>query len=128
MEPSMDIFRRRFILIADDNRDFALTSAFLLELAGFDVETVQDGMEALRVARARRPDVVLLDIGLPGLNGFQVAEQMRNDNGLKDVFIVAVSGYSRDMLQGRSNRAGFNLHLVKPLDFGALLSLLYQPH
>jgi CheY-like chemotaxis protein len=120
--------RRLFILIADDNRDCAMTLSLLFRLAGFDVEAVFDGREALRAARARRPDVVLLDIGLPGLDGFQVAEHMRSDANLKDVFIIAISGYDRDMFQGRSKRAGFDLHLVKPVDFDTLTSLIARLH
>jgi CheY-like chemotaxis protein len=119
-------FRGRplYILIADDNRDLAWGSALLLRLAGFEVEAVHDGREALRAARARRPDVLLLDIGLPGLDGFQVAEQMRNDPALANVFIIAISGYDPDMFQGRSRRAGFDHHLVKPVDCGTIISLL----
>jgi DNA-binding response OmpR family regulator len=121
----MDLFGRSlFILIVDDNRDCATTLALLLRLAGFEVETVHDGWEALRIAKARRPDVVLLDIGLPGLDGFQVAEAMRNDANLKNVYIIAISGYDRDMFQGRSRRSGFDLHLVKPVDFDTLNSLI----
>jgi CheY-like chemotaxis protein len=125
----MEFFgRRRFILIADDNRDLAWGSATLLKLAGFDVETVHDGKDALRAARARRPDAILLDIGLPGLDGFQVAEQMRSDPLLKNVFIIAISGYDPDMFQGRSRQAGFDHHLVKPVDFQTITSLLSRLH
>jgi CheY-like chemotaxis protein len=124
----MEYFRRRLILIADDNRDFARSSELLLELAGFDVEAVYDGWDALKVAKSRTPDVILLDIGLPGLNGFQVAEQVRNDACLKDVLIIAISGYSSAMLPGRFEQVAFNFHLVKPVDFKALLSLICRPH
>ncbi len=125
----MDLFGRRlFILIADDNRDLAWTLALLLRLAGFDVETVHDGREVLRAVRARRPDFLLLDIGLPGMDGFQVAEQIRGDPAFKNVFIIAISGYSPDMFPGRSTRAGFDHHLVKPVDFQTLISLLARLH
>jgi CheY-like chemotaxis protein len=121
----MELFgQRRAILIADDNRDLAWCLALLLKLAGFEVETVHDGLAALRAARARRPDVVLLDIRLPGLNGFQVAEQMRSDPALKDVFIIAISAYSPDMFPGQPRRAGFDHQLVKPVEFQTITSLL----
>jgi CheY-like chemotaxis protein len=125
----MDPFKRRlFILIADDNRDLAWSLGLLLKLTGFDVEVVHDGRDALRVARARRPDVILLDIGLPGIDGFQVAEQFRGDPVLKNVLIIAISGYGPEMFPGRSSRAGFDHHLVKPVEFQTILSLLGRLH
>lgn len=121
----MDFLGRRLnVLIADDNRDLATGLSLLLKLFGFDVETVHDGHDALRAARARRPHVVLLDIGLPGLDGFQVAEQMRADAGLKTVLIIAISGHSPDMFPERSRRAGFDHHLVKPVSIKTLLPLM----
>jgi two-component system CheB/CheR fusion protein len=125
----MDPFGRRlFILIADDNRDLAWSLGLLLRLTGFDVEVVHDGRDVLRAARARRPDVILLDIGLPGIDGFQVAEQFRGDPVLKDVLIIAISGYGPEMFPGRSRRAGFDHHLVKPVEFPTILSLLGRLH
>jgi CheY-like chemotaxis protein len=116
--------RRLFILIADDNQDLATSLTLLLSLAGFEVEAVHDGRAALRAARARRPDVVLLDIGLPGMDGFQVAEQMRTDPVLRNVVIIAISGYGPHMFPGRAGPAGFDHHLVKPVEFQTLISLL----
>jgi two-component system CheB/CheR fusion protein len=125
----MDPFGRRlFILIADDNRDLAWSLGLLFRLTGFDVEVVHDGRDVLRAARARRPDVILLDIGLPGIDGFQVAEQFRGDPVLKDVLIIAISGYGPEMFPGRSRRAGFDHHLVKPVEFPTILSLLGRLH
>jgi DNA-binding response OmpR family regulator len=125
----MDLFGRRlFILIADDNRDLVWSLALLFRLAGFDVETVHDGREVWRAARARRPDVILLDIGLPGIDGFQVADEIRGDPELKNIFIIAISGYDSDMFHGCSRRAGFDYHLVKPVDFNSLFSLLARLH
>jgi two-component system CheB/CheR fusion protein len=125
----MELFGRRlFILIADDNRDLAWTLALLSRLAGFDVETVHDGREVLRAVRARRPDFLLLDIGLPGMDGFQVAEQIKGEPACKKIIIIAISAYAPDMFPGRSMRAGFDHHLVKPVDFQTLISLLARLH
>jgi two-component system OmpR family response regulator len=125
-EPLMDFLRRRFILIADDNRDLAISLSMLLKLVGFDVQTVHTGGEAVTAAKSRRPDVLLLDIGLPGLDGYQVARQFRSDDTLKDVFIIAVSGYSPDMFQGRSTPGDFDHYFTKPVDFPTLLSLIHK--
>lgn len=120
----MSLFRRRFILIADDNQDLAISLSILLKLVGFDVEVVHDGRDAVTVAKTRRPDVLLLDIGLPGLNGYQVASQLRSDERLKDTIIIAISGYSRNMFERLSKPGDFDHYLVKPVDFRTLLPLI----
>jgi CheY-like chemotaxis protein len=120
----MDFFRRRCILIADDNEDLAISLSMLLKLLGFEVATVHNGPDALTVAKVRRPDILLLDIGLPGLNGYEVAGQFRSDEILKDVLIIAISGYSPDMYPGRSQQGHFDHYLVKPVDFRVLLPLI----
>jgi CheY-like chemotaxis protein len=102
----MDFFQRRFILIADDNLDLAVSLSMLLKLVGFEVETVHQGRDAVAAAKNRKPDVLLLDIGLPDWDGYQVARHFRGDDQLKDVFIIAVSGYSPDMGSGCSTRGG----------------------
>ena len=96
----------------------------LLKLAGFDAEAVHDGWAALRAARARRPDVFLLDISLPGMDGVRVTEQMRGDPLLSDVVIIATSAYDPDMFGGLSRQASFDHRLVKPVAFQTILSLL----
>ena len=120
----MDFFRRRFILIADDNHDLALTLSVLLKLIGFDVDTVHDGRDAVTTARTRRPDILLLDIGLPGLNGYEVAGLFRSDAKLKDVLIIAISAYSPDTFAGRYDQSIFDHYLLKPVDFKTLVPLL----
>jgi DNA-binding response OmpR family regulator len=120
--------RRRHVLIAEDNRDFSKSMSHLLKLAGFDVEMVHDGRDAVEAACAHLPGIVLLDIGLPGLDGYHVAERLRGEASLKDLIIIAISGYDADMYPGRSRRAGFDRHLVKPVDIDALLPLLGTPH
>ncbi len=121
----MDILgRRRSILIADDHRDLAKTLALLLELAGFEAEIVHDGRDALKAARDHRPDVLLLDISLPGIDGVRVTERMRSDPLLSDVMIIAISAYDPDLFRGRSRPASFDHRLVKPVAFPTILSLI----
>jgi CheY-like chemotaxis protein len=113
-----------YVLIADDNRDLAKGLSLLLKPAGFAVEIVHDGNDALRSARTRRPDIVILDIGLPGLDGFQVAEQMRRDEGLKNILLIAISGYGLDTFPERSRQADFDHRFVKPVGIEDLLPLM----
>ena len=120
----MDFFQRRFVLIADDNIDLATTLSILLKLVGFEVDTVHNGRDALTAAKNRRPDVLLLDIGLPGLDGFQVARLFRSDDQLKTVCIIAISGYSPDMFLQHYTPGDFDHHFTKPVDFKTLLPLL----
>lgn len=118
--------RRLFILIADDNEDLATGLSILLKLFGFEVTTVNNGQDALTAAQLRAPDVLLLDIGLPGLDGFQVARHFRTQERLKNVHIIGISGYSPEMVADQSTMADFNHYLVKPVDFGTLLPLIHQ--
>jgi CheY-like chemotaxis protein len=122
----MEFFRRRSVLIADDNRDLAISLSILLKLFRFEVEIVHNGDDAVTAARNRRPDVLLLDIGLPGLDGYQVARRFRSDDLLKHIFIIAVSGYSPDMFSGRSTPGDFDYYFTKPVDFKTLLPLISQ--
>jgi PAS domain S-box-containing protein len=111
------------ILVVDDNRDTANMEAMLLKNLGHEVATAFDGLEALEAARTFSPDVVLLDIGLPELDGYGVAKRLREE-GMDSLVLVAVSGYGRlDDVQ-RSRDAGFNHHLVKPVKQQALIELL----
>ena len=96
----------------------------LLKLIGHETAGAHDGKEALLVARKFRPEFILLDIGLPGMDGYEVAAKMRQEEWCKDAVIVAVSGYGQDEDRRRSTEAGFDHHLIKPLDHDALLSLI----
>jgi CheY-like chemotaxis protein len=116
--------RRRHVLIAEDNRDLCWSLSSLLELEGFNVETVHDGRDAVAAACAHLPEIILLDIGLAGLDGYRVAERLRGEPGLKGVLIIVISGYDADMYPNRAQRAGFDHHLVKPVDMDVLLPLL----
>jgi CheY-like chemotaxis protein len=114
----------RRILVVDDNQANAEIMALLLRLNGHEVRTAYDGPAALDSARGQPPDVVLCDIGLPGMSGLEVARLLRQDPGLKDALLLALTGYGSDEDRLRSQEAGFNAHLVKPVDLEALQALL----
>jgi len=112
------------VLVVDDTVDTALTFSMLLKAWGHDVRTAHDGQTAVQAALDYRPDVVLLDIGLPGLNGYEVAKRIRQDPVLKNVVLVALTGYGQDADRQTSLQAGFNHHLVKPARFEQLQQIL----
>lgn len=114
----------RRILVVDDNRDSAESLALLLRFTGHEVQTAYEGEAALETARTQRPDVVLLDIGLPRMDGLEVAHRLRHDLALTDALLVALTGYGQEEDRRRSERAGFNAHLVKPVDLDALYELM----
>ncbi len=105
---------RRRILVVDDHRDSADSLSTLLSVMGHDVRTAYDGYEAIELAAQYRPEVVLLDIGLPGKNGYDVARELRNAHG-SQLVLIAVSGYGQDEDRRRGREAGFDHHLVKPV-------------
>lgn len=117
----------RHILIVDDNRDAADALSQLLQIMGHRVQTVYDGPAALESAAAFQPDTVLLDIGLPGLNGYEVAKRLRRIPGLEHTQLVAVSGYCQEEDRNRSRAAGFDHHLAKPVEHATLVELLAKP-
>jgi CheY-like chemotaxis protein len=100
----------------DDNVDGLESLATLLELTGHVVETAADGPSALAAARVFNPDVVLMDIGLPGMNGYEVARRLRADPAFRETRLIALTGWGQDTDRERSREAGFDLHLVKPID------------
>jgi CheY-like chemotaxis protein len=107
------------VLIVEDNTDGRETLQTLLELLGYRVEVAEDGLGGLEKAFAWRPEVVLLDIGLPGLDGYQVAQQLRSAFG-DQILLIAYTGYGRPEDRCRAFQAGFNAHLVKPVDVAEL--------
>ena len=111
------------VVVVDDNVDAAESLAELLRLVGHEVHVTHDGPAGLEAARSLRPDVVLLDIGLPGMDGYEVARRLERRPGF-DAVMVAVSGYGRDEDRRASREAGMTHHFVKPIDFRALRSLL----
>jgi PAS domain S-box-containing protein len=114
------------ILVVDDNVDMANSLGRLLEQEGHTITTAHDGLAALAAARKFKPNAIVLDIGLPGLDGYRVAEALRREPAFNDVRLVAVSGYGQAEDRSRAKAAGFDHHLVKPVDFGQLVSVLAQ--
>jgi PAS domain S-box-containing protein len=114
------------VLVVDDNNDSADSLAIWLELAGHSVRTAYDGPHALAAAQEFRPEVVLLDIGMPGMSGYEVARRLREAPGTRDVRLLAMTGWGQDEDRRRSREAGFDGHLVKPLDPESLKDLFAQ--
>ncbi len=112
------------VLIADDCADTTTTLAQLLRLWGHDCRIAADGLAALELAAIYRPDVVLLDISMPRLNGFDLARRLRHELLLDDALLVSISGYGRDSDHRDSLDAGCDVHLVKPVEPEALQNLL----
>ena len=124
--PSSARPRARNILLVDDNRDAAMLLSRMLERWGHRVHTAHEGSEALELARAHRPDVVLLDIGLPGMSGYEVADQLRSLDPPFGGTLVALTGHGQDEDRQRTLEAGFERHLLKPVDLDVLGSLLEE--
>jgi signal transduction histidine kinase len=114
-EPPVPAGPARRILVADDNHDAATALSLQLQMAGHDVRTVFDGLEALSVADAFRPEIVLLDLGMPKLNGYEAARHLRARPWGEDIRIVALTGWGQPQDRARSAEAGFDVHLVKPV-------------
>ena len=114
----------RRILVVDDNRDSADSLAMMLNIMGNEVRTAHDGLEAVDLAATFNPEVVLMDIGLPMLNGFDAARRMRDQPGGNGMVIVALTGWGQEEDRRRSQEAGFDHHIVKPVDPFALEKLL----
>jgi CheY-like chemotaxis protein len=112
------------VLVVDDNVDAATTLAMLVEESGHRVWKAHTGQAALAAALDYRPDVMLLDIGLPELDGFEVAKRIRQQPVLHNIVLVAMTGYGRDTDRQRSQEAGFDHHLAKPADFGKVQQIL----
>lgn len=112
------------ILVVDDNKDSALSLAMMLKIMGHETCTAFDGLEALATASSFQPDVVLLDIGLPRLNGYDVCRRLRGESWGKTVVCIALTGWGQEEDKRQSREAGFNFHMIKPVDPQALGKLL----
>lgn len=113
----------RRVLVVDDNQDAADSLAMLIAVRGDEVRIAYDGAQALALERDFQPDVVLLDIGLPALSGYDVAERIREKRGRK-VLIVAITGWGQEKDLRRAEDAGIDHHFTKPVDFEALVALI----
>jgi signal transduction histidine kinase len=125
-EGDADLVSQLRVLVVDDNRDAASSLAMLLKVMGNDVRTAHDGEEAVHAASEFRPDVVLCDIGLPKMNGYEVARAIRERPWSKHMALIAVTGWGQDEDRRQSEEAGFDRHLVKPVDPQTLMKLLAE--
>jgi CheY-like chemotaxis protein/anti-sigma regulatory factor (Ser/Thr protein kinase) len=112
------------ILVVDDGRDAAESLSLLLKLHGHEARTAYDGLEAVEAAEAFRPDVVLLDIGMPGLNGYEACRRIRATPWGRNMVLLAQTGWGQEEDRRLTEEAGFDAHLVKPVDYNALLRLI----
>jgi CheY-like chemotaxis protein len=112
------------ILVVDDNVDSAVSLAKMLKAMGHESQVSHDGLAAIQMAERFMPTLVLLDIGLPGMDGYLVAQQLRTKSSLRGVVLAALTGYGDEQDRRRSKEAGFDQHFVKPLDLRALRTLI----
>jgi two-component system CheB/CheR fusion protein len=123
--PSLQsVARQRRVLVVEDNQDIRESSCELLSMAGFEVTGVSTGSEALEKAPAFDPSVVLLDVGLPGLSGYDVARRLRNMPQFVKTVLIAITGYDTPEARALSAAAGFDHHICKPVNFDELARLL----
>jgi CheY-like chemotaxis protein len=122
----MSADERRRVLVVEDNRDGADSLRMLLGCLGYDVRVACTGPDGVREARAWTPDVVVCDLGLPGLDGFGVAGELRDDRATAHAYLIALTGYGGDEVRRRARESGFDVFLTKPADPAALLALVAE--
>src|SRR5262249_51136806 len=116
----------RRLLLVEDSADVRLALRAWLELDGHEVHETADGITGLAEARSLQPDVAIIDIGLPGLDGWTLARRLRATDEGRRMILVAISGYGQQADQQRSRQAGFDVHLVKPVDLDALAEAIHR--
>jgi two-component system CheB/CheR fusion protein len=126
-DPVMPLARQH-ILVVDDSKDGADSLGMVLKMLGVETEVVYDGPSAIAAIRANRPATVLLDLGMPGMDGYEVAAEIRKDPALSDVRLIALTGWGSEEERRRSSEAGFNDHWVKPVDPARLRVLAGASH
>ena len=114
----------RRILVVDDNPEIVMSLTALLGMSGNTMFSARDGEEAIVVAEQARPDVILLDLGLPKLDGFEVCRRIRQQAWGKEMVVVALTGWGHDEARTKTNQSGFDMHLVKPVDPETLFLVL----
>ena len=114
----------RRILVVDDNPEIVMSLTALLGMSGNTMFSARDGEEAIGVAEQARPDVILLDLGLPKLDGFEVCRRIRQQAWGKEMVVVALTGWGHDEARTKTNQSGFDMHLVKPVDPETLFLVL----
>jgi CheY-like chemotaxis protein len=119
--------RRHRVLVVDDNRDFAVSLGTVLEFNGHEVRLAFDGASGLAQALEFRPEIAFLDLGLPGLSGFDLARRLRADPTTRAAMLVALTGWGQDKDRAQSSAAGFDVHFVKPVDPEAIARLADEP-
>lgn len=118
--------KSRRVLVVDDNVDSAKSLSMLLRINGHETRLAHDGMDAIAEAERFQPELVLLDLGLPKLNGYEVASRLREQSWAREIILVALTGWGQDEDRRKTTNAGFNRHLVKPIDFATLSELLAE--
>jgi CheY-like chemotaxis protein len=119
-----DRMNKRRVLVVEDNQDAGEMYRILIELAGHEVLLAENGTRGLELLKSARPDIALVDIGLPGMDGYEIARRFRAEPDADKVLLVALTGYGSSSDRARSRQAGFDLHLIKPVDPQALQELL----
>src|SRR5690606_17534168 len=114
------------VLVVDDNEDGAESLAMFLQIGGHEVKTAYDGEAAVAAAEAFRPEVVLLDIGMPKLNGYEACRRIRESDWGRDMVLIAQTGWGQEEDKRRTLEAGFDQHLVKPVDPVALMKIVAE--
>ncbi|WP_308937123.1 response regulator [Duganella sp. BJB1802] len=115
--------RKMQVLVVDDNRDAADSLAALLELEGFDVRPVYDGAGAVAMAAEQPPDMIIMDLGMPGMDGYETARAIRQRPGAERILMIALTGWGQSDARRRTGEAGFDHHLVKPVELEQILRL-----
>ena len=123
-QPHNSARKQKRVLVADDNRDAGETLAMLLRLDGHEVHVANDGLEAVELFDREQPEVVILDIGMPGLSGHEVAQHIRGACGERAVTLIAVTGWGQKADKDRATASGFDHHFTKPVDYAKLLDLI----
>jgi CheY-like chemotaxis protein len=114
--------------VVDDNRDAADSLGALFEMENFDVSTAYDGYAAVAAATQQQPDMIVMDLGMPGMDGYEAARLIRQQPGGETIQLVALTGWGQTDARRRTLDAGFDQHLIKPVDFDDLLRLAAPPH